>query len=315
MVGSLYCPPTMPPPAVPTRDRVALARWRRRVLAAGQAPWLHQEVARRMMEKLAVIRAVPACLIDWGGGDAAAAAALKARYPAARRVVVEPLLEGGTASTPDIAHPATPWWRRWLGDKADAWLAPGDLAAATPAQLVWSNLHLHWCEDPAVEFARWHAALAAEGFVMFSCYGPDTLRELTELFVPLGWGPPTVPFIDMHDLGDALVHAGFADPVMDMERLTLHWADAGAALAELRMLGPNAAPTRHAGWRTPRWRAALGDALQRAAAHEGGRVSLTVEIIYGHAFRPAPRARVDSETRVSEADMRAMLRHVNPGPR
>jgi malonyl-CoA O-methyltransferase len=113
--------------------------------------------------------------------------------------------------------------------------------------------------------------------------------------------------VDMHDLGDMLVHAGFADPVMDQETLTLTFADAEAALAELRTLGGNASPARFAGLRGRAWRAALVRALQRGA-DASGRVALRFELVYGHAFRPAPKPKVQARTEVSLDAMREMVR-------
>jgi malonyl-CoA O-methyltransferase len=111
----------------------------------------------------------------------------------------------------------------------------------------------------------------------------------------------------MHDLGDMLVHAGFADPVMDQERVTLTWPDAAALLAELRGFGGNVDPGRHAALRTPRWRRRLEDALG-ALAGPDGRPALQFELVFGHAFRPAPRPRLAAETAVPLADLRAMVR-------
>jgi malonyl-CoA O-methyltransferase len=111
----------------------------------------------------------------------------------------------------------------------------------------------------------------------------------------------------MHDLGDMLVHAGFADPVMDQETLTLVWESPDALLGELRALGGNAAPGRFAGLRTPRWRARLGDALA-ALAGPDGRPRLSFEIVYGHAFKAAPPPLTDRPTTVSLDEMRALVR-------
>jgi malonyl-CoA O-methyltransferase len=110
----------------------------------------------------------------------------------------------------------------------------------------------------------------------------------------------------MHDLGDMLVAAGFADPVLDQETLTLSWAGAEALLAELRQLGGNAAPDRFAGLRTPAWRRRLVAALE-ARAGADGRISLSFEIAYGHGFKAAPRLQ-GGEVAVSLDDMRAMVR-------
>ena len=148
---------------------------------------------------------------------------------------------------------------------------------------------------------------------MFSCLGPGTLRELRALYARLGWGLPTPAFVDMHDLGDMLVHAGFADPVMDQEVITLQWRDADSLLAELRSLGGNASPQRHAGLRTPRWRERLIGELA-ALADAQGRISMSFEVAYGHAFRAAPRARVSDVTSVPLDDMRALIRGRNDKP-
>jgi malonyl-CoA O-methyltransferase len=174
--------------------------------------------------------------------------------------------------------------------------------------MLWANMVLHQAGDPALAIARWHAALAVDGFLMFSTLGPDTLRELRALYARLGWGAPGPEFVDMHDIGDALVHAGFADPVMDMERLTLSWPDADTLLAELRTLGGNAARARFAGLRTPRWKARLAAALQEELAADDGRLRLSFEIVYGHAFKPPPRLRVAPTTTVGVEQLRQLAR-------
>ena len=111
----------------------------------------------------------------------------------------------------------------------------------------------------------------------------------------------------MHDLGDMLIEAGFADPVMDQETITLTWPTAEAMLAELRQLGGNVSLQRPAGLRTPRWRQRLLQALGDGADAQG-RVSLAFEIVYGHAFRPPPRLRLAARTEVPLDDLRAMAR-------
>ncbi|HZE92553.1 MAG TPA: biotin synthase, partial [Rhizobacter sp.] len=114
-------------------------------------------------------------------------------------------------------------------------------------------------------------------------------------------------FVDMHDIGDMLVHAGFADPVMDQETLTLSWPSPQALLAELRSLGGNASPDRFAGLRTPRWRERLLSELA-SLAQADGRIQLRFEIAYGHAFKVAPRTSKSTQTSVSLDQMRALVR-------
>jgi malonyl-CoA O-methyltransferase len=170
---------------------------------------------------------------------------------------------------------------------------------------------LHGVANPQDEMAAWHRALAVDGFLMFATLGTGTLSGLRALYASEGWAAPFAPFVDMHDLGDMLLHAGFADPVMDQEQITLTWSSAEAALAELRGLGGNVAQSRDSGLRTRRWRDRLVQQLQ-AACSRGGRVELDFEIVYGHAFRPAPRPRLAAETAVPLDDLRAMVRSRRP---
>lgn len=276
----------------------------RRLARASEAPWLHREVARRMAERLAIVRLQPAQVIDWWSWLGAGADLLAQAYPAARRIAVEPTPALRARSEAALR---SPWWstRRWTSP------APLVLADRDPlpggTQLVWANMMLHAVVDPPALFARWERALSVDGFVMFSCLGPGTLRELRALYQRLGWPVPTPTFIDMHDLGDMLVQAGFADPVMDQETITLQWPSAQALLDELRGLGGNASPSRAGGLRTPRWRQRLLRELESLAGPDG-RPALSFEVAYGHAFRAAPRLRGGEETTVSLEDMRAMVR-------
>jgi malonyl-CoA O-methyltransferase len=284
-------------------DAVALARVQRRLLAAAQAPWLHGEVARRMAERLPVVRLQPACVADWGAFLGASGDVLARAYPRARRVAVEPDAARRDATAVALAPP---WWspRRWT--PAVTVLTPDEVAAGQ-AQLLWANMGLHGATDPAAVMRQWHRALAVDGFLMFSTLGPGTLTRLQGVYAQQGWAAPFAPFVDMHDLGDLLVEVGFADPVMDQETVTLTWASAAALLDELRTLGGNAARGRHAGLRTPRWRRRLQDALADTAGPDG-RVALDFEIVYGHAFRPPPRPRLAARTEVPLDDLRTMAR-------
>jgi malonyl-CoA O-methyltransferase len=148
--------------------------------------------------------------------------------------------------------------------------------------------------------------LAVEGFVMFSCFGPDSFRELRELHTREGFGPAGPEWWDMHDVGDLLVQAGFADPVMDQERITLTWGAAEDLLRDLRALGGNLAPARFAGLRTPRWRQRYLEALEQLRGPDG-RIALSLELVQGHAFKPQPKLRVAERTEVSLDRMREML--------
>ena len=290
------------PQAVRQIDPVAVDAALRRLARRAEPPWLHGEGARRMAARLAVIRLQPAVLVDWWGRTGASAEILAVAYPKARRLVVEPNEALRQASTTAARQP---WWAAWRGAARRTEVLDGEPAAGT-AQLLWSNMALHAAADPPALLVRWQAALEAGGFAMFSCFGPDTVRELRALYRRLGWAPAGAEFVDMHDLGDMLVHAGFADPVMDQETLTLTWATPEALLAELRGLGGNVATERRPGLCTPRWRERLLGELCTLASADG-RLALSFEIVYGHAFKAVPRS-PGVATTVSLDDMRALVR-------
>lgn len=280
----------------------------RRLARAPEAPWLHAEVGRRMAERLSFIRVQPQVVLDWWAFGGASTEPLLKAYPQARHLAVEPTAALHARSQ---AAMAAPWWspRRWRGARVEP-TAPEAVAPAS-VQLLWANMMLHAVVDPARLVAQWQQLLAVDGFVMFSCLGPGSLRALNECYARLGWGAPLADFVDMHDLGDMLVQAGFADPVMDQEVLTLSWSSAEALLKELRTLGANASPLRFPGLRTPRWRKRLLTELE-SLARSDGRIYLDFEVAYGHAFKAAPRAPLAAETRVSVDDMRAMVRNRSP---
>ena len=293
---------TGPMPAV---QAAALARIARRMARADQPPWLHGEVARRMAARLSLIRRQPRSLIDWGSFNGASQALLREAYPHAEVLRVE---TDARLQQRETAVRGPRWWSalRRGGGPAVTVAAGAELPAAK-ADLLWANMALHQCSDPAALLQRWHQAVAVDGFVMFSTLGPGTLLALSRLYARCGWPAPFAPFVDMHDLGDMLLHCGFDDPVMDQEIVTLTWNDADALLRELRSLGGNAHVARTAGLRTPRWRARLCDELQQLRGGDG-RLRLEFELVYGHAFRVAPRPRVAAQTSVSLDDMRSMVR-------
>ena len=286
----------------PTQDPVAAARWGR--MAQTTSPWLHEEVARRMEERLQWIKRSPTTWAHWEPlqGGLAVHAALVQRYPAAQCLVVEP----EPARRAIVARAlAQPWWRpaRWTG--------PGlrfDPPPDGTQEMVWANMALHVAADPQALLRRWHAALAPDGFLMFSCLGPDTLRTLRTAWQRAGWPEPAHAFTDMHDWGDMLVNTGFAEPVMDMERITLTFATPQRALQELRQLGRNLHTARFPGLRGRAWRDQALGTLARLPGGEGPGLALEFEVIYGHALRAQPRVKVEPETRMSLDAMREVLR-------
>ena len=285
----------------PTIDPIASARWA--AWPHVQSPWLNEEIGRRMEDRLQWIRLQPKSWIDWApvSGGLQTHGLLQKRYPQAACHVME-LSPARARLARQVLQP--PWWKRWWGG---ANLSVGEPVPAS-AEMLWANMALHTSDDPSALLQKWHQLLAVDGFLMFSCLGPDTLRELALLYQSQGWPPASHAFTDMHDWGDMLVHAGFAEPVMDMERITLTYANADSLLAECRMLGRNLHRERFSGLRGKSWLAQLKRLLLALGKTDAdGRLTLTVEVIYGHALKPLPRLKVQSESSLSLDDMRAIL--------
>lgn len=261
----------------PQIDPLAATRWA--AMPAVTTPWLHLEVARRMAERLDYIKLPTKDWTNWSWqrGGKPVHLALK-----------------------------TSLWQKLT---AKRWTQPVDLSQ----DLIWSNMQLHMEASPKRVIEAWHAALKTDGFVMFSLLGPDTLIELRAAYQRRGWTAPLHTLTDMHDWGDRLVQHGFAEPVMDMERLTLTFATPERALQELRELGRNLHPIgtdAHLavqGLRGKAWRRELLTAVGECR-NAAGEIALTFELIYGHAIKPKPRVKLSSSASVSLANMREMLR-------
>ncbi len=277
-------------------DPQAAQRWQQMPLQT--SPWLHEEVARRMQERLDWIKLQPSSWAHWQAarGGLQAHALLTRRYPDANCFVVEPNVQSAHAAADLVA---TKWWQpaRWRGAKTRVEMPPDGAV-----QMLWSNMSLHMAADPIGLMQQWHRTLATGGFLMFSCLGPDTLQELRHIYEAQGWPAPCHAFTDMHDWGDRLAGIGFAEPVMDMERITLTFETPQRLLQELRGLGRNLHPLRLAGLRGRGWYAQLQQALAQAPLH------LSFEVIYGHAFKPPARLPVQAETVLSLAQMQETLR-------
>ena len=294
--------PLMPTERPPTLDPTAVGRWLR--VAPPVSPWLHEEVAQRMLDRLQWIRLQPQAWLHWEAvrGGIQAHRSLAEKYPDSECFVLETHAGRAQAAIKSIAKP---WWhpKRWTG-AALRFEAPPPAAV----DMLWANMALHEAPDPQALIMQWQQALKVGGFVMFSCLGPDTLRELRAIYEALGWPPAGHQLTDMHDWGDMLVHAGFAEPVMDMERITLTYETPERLLQELRELGRNFHPMRFPALRGRAWKARLLQALEEHLPRlADGRLALTFEIIYGHAMKAQPKVRVSAQSAVSVADMRSML--------
>ena len=246
---------------------------------------LHREVGRRLLEHLDPIRIEPSRVLDLGCGTGSQLEALARRFPRAHIVGLD-----FSAAMLRRAAARAPWWKRALGARTPRF-ACADLQelplAAASSGLAFSNLALQWCDARAV-FAEAARVLQKDGLLLFSTLGPDTLRELRAAFGIA----PFAGLVDMHDLGDALVAAGFGQPVMEMELLTLEYSSLEALLEDLHAVGALAAAPRKArGLASREGRAAAARAYE--ARRRDGALPATYEIVYGHAWKAAARQAAD----------------------
>lgn len=250
---------------------------------------LHREVGRRLVEHLDPIRIEPATILDLGCGPGASFEALGKRFPNAALVGVD--LAHAMVSE---ARARAAWWRRALALRTPV-LVCGDAEslplAAASVDLVFSNLALQWCRAERV-FQEAARTLRVGGLLLFATLGPDTLKELRAAFAKADGARHVHDFVDMHDLGDALVASGFADPVMEMEVVTLEYASVAALAADLKAVGArNASPRRPRGLTT---RAIWQRVAERyEAQRRDGALPATYEVIYGHAWKTAPKRSAD----------------------
>lgn len=241
-----------------------------------QAAVLATEVGKRMEERLAMMRVAPARVADLGCATGDGVIRLRQRFPDAAILAIDfalPMLQAVVGRTTWLDRLRR---RRPLAINADANRLPLQDGSVS---LLWSNLMLHWLEDPLPALREAHRVLSAEGVVLFAMLGPDTLRELAASARALGLEGVRRSFHDMHDVGDMLMAAGFADPVMEMETITFQYASPRGFLRDQRQLGVRdellPAPL---GWR--QWRRVFGE---WQAQHQG---RASFEIIYGHAWKP-----------------------------
>jgi malonyl-CoA O-methyltransferase len=258
---------------------------------------LQREVGSRMASRLDYVRMAPRMILDAGCGTGEAVGELGARYAGARVVALDaawPMVEVAR----ERARRATSLLRRLLpealggGGPAAPLFVCGDFNALPLSgvvfDLVWSNLALQWTNDLPRTFAEIRRVLKVGGLFTFTTFGPDTLKEVRSAFARADGHTHTNRFTDMHDIGDMLVAAGFADPVMDMEQLTVTYADAGSLMRELKQIGAtNATRGRsHGLMGRGRWQRAVAalDAMRRE-----GRIPATFEVVYGHAWKGEPK--------------------------
>ena len=249
---------------------------------------LQNEVCRRMLARLDYIKLEPATILDAGSGTGNAVAGLLARYSRARVVALDLALAMARR-----ARARRSWWRGLFERRGPRLAAVcGDLEqlplAPACAGMVWSNLAIQWSNEPQRAFAEMHRVLVPGGLLLFSSFGPDTLKELRAAFQSVDRHTHVHRFTDMHDVGDLLVACGFADPVMDMEVVTLTYDDVKGLMRDLKAIGAHnmtrGRPSALAG------KSLLAKVARNyEPARREGRLPATFEVIYGHAWKPAPR--------------------------
>lgn len=282
-------------PSSPLAPLCAAAAQRERRLLRAATPWLHDELAQQMAQRLSWLARSPTRWLDWEPhwGGRSAATALAAALPGAQHWVT------GDGESAPLARRSL--WARRTG--------PQIWDGQTRVDLVWANMGLRSVTEPDAVFAAWLAALRPGGVLMFSTLGPGSLRSLRTLYRQQGWGEAATEFVDMHDWGDQLLGAGFADPVLDASLLELTYSSAQALLEDLRAMGRNTHALRHPGLRTPRWRQAWLNAVQAGLPRDAqGRLVIELEIIWGQAWRGEAAPATDATTVIAVDDLRAMLR-------
>lgn len=270
----------------PVLDKRAVRRSFDRAAATyDAAAVLQHEVCRRSLERLDVIRHAPQRILDAGSGTGNAWRGLAARYPGARIVALD--LAAGMLRQ---ARAAMPWHRRLLrqlpaaicGDLEQLPLAGGSI------DFAWSNLALQWVNALPRAFAEMRRVLAPGGLLLFTTFGPDTLKELRAAQADTDGRTHVSGFIDMHDIGDMLVQCGFADPVIDMETFTLTYRDVTSLMHDLKAIGArNAAADRPPALSGKSWLAAVTRNYE--PFRRDGQLPATFEVIYGHAWCPQLR--------------------------
>jgi len=243
---------------------------------------LQQRVRDELLERLDLVRLEPGTVLDLGAGTGHASRALQRRYRSSRVVALD--LAEGMLREANRQQPLLRRFRRVCGNAAALPLRDGSV------ELVFSNLMLQWCNDPDAVFRECRRVLQPGGLLTFATFGPDTLVELRRAWAAADGYAHVNRFIDMHDLGDALVRSGLAEPVMDVERYTLTYAEVRDLMHDLKAIGAHNA---NAG--RPRGLTGKGALARMTAAYEtlrqDGRLPATYEVVYGQAWCPAEAPR------------------------
>lgn len=249
---------------------------------------LQKQVCEEMLSRLDLVKLTPQVILDGGCGTGLASHALQKRFPKSQVVSLDfalPMLQKTRSTSPN--NSLIGQVKSLLGGTRQNLLC-ADIEALPLANasvgLVWSNLAIQWCNDLDAALQEFHRVLQPEGLLMFSTFGPDTLKELRMATNSQNGVTSVSRFLDMHDIGDAMVRAGFSAPVLDVERFTLTYDDVKSVMRDLKSIGAHNATDGRA-------RGLLGRGFLRnlEASYEqfrqNGKLPATFEVVYGHAWR------------------------------
>ena len=246
---------------------------------------LQREICDRMLSRLEYIKFKPESILDAGSGTGYGHHKLKHNYSSSTLVAIDIALKMHLQARPSVAK-----WKQWLPTPGkQVQYVCGDIEQLPLAEksidLVWSNLALQWCNNLEHTFAEIYRVLRGDGLFMFSTFGPDTLKELRRAFGHADGYSHVNHFIDMHDVGDLLLHNGFSTPVMDMEYLTLTYTNVIDIMRDLKSIGANNATQgrRSSLMGKSTWQKVIA---QYETLRQDGKLPATYEVVYGHAWKP-----------------------------
>ena len=288
------------PAASAALDRRALRRAFEHASSSYDRHAVVQARAReQMLERLALLGFEPAVIVDLGAGTGHGARALSLRFPRARVVALD------LAPAMLVAARAQRGWRRRFARIcADAEALP---LRSGSVDLVFSNLLLPWAQDLGRLLGEVRRVLGPRGYFTFTTFGPDTLMELRAAWAEVDGLPHVHPFLDMHDVGDLLLRAGFADPVMDVDRVGLSYATAHALCRDLKAVGAQNVLAGRAAGLTGRGRLAALEAAYGRLRDPSGRLPASCELVFGQAWCPGaspPQSAARGETLVPLASVK-----------
>jgi malonyl-CoA O-methyltransferase len=293
------------PPRLDARSLTVRRQFDARAARFGDHDAIVREISSRMIERSNVMRIDARTVLDLGCGAGRSRAALAARFPGATWIgadLSESMLRQGRG---DGARRR--WWPWRRGTRRELWLCAS--AESLPLRdnsvdVVFSNLMLHWLPAPHAVFPELARVLRVGGLLIFSCFGPDTLKELRAACVRALPQARPMPYVDMHDFGDMMVAAGFASPVMEAETLRLTYRSARQLLTEARGLGGNPREDRARCLPSGRQARSLLEALASRQSSDG-RIALTFEVAVGHGWKTEPR--VPGVSKIQLAGLRDRL--------